>query len=305
MISILLGLMTKVVLLVALGYFVKKRGMISEEFERRLSGLVVNVIFPISVIASANNDFSTDKLKNICIIMMIGLLYYIGAIFVSTRVGKFLRFSEADQHIFMTMSVFANTGFIGIPVVLELYGSEGMLYAVIYNMFYQLFFFTYGIAMLSGDGTFKLKNAWNPSIKAALLACALFLLQIRFPAPVQDTVETVGNMVVPLSMMIIGFGLTDIRFRELFSDGRSYFVSLLRLVVFPGLVFLGCRVLGVGKELTMIGMIMSGIPSGSMNVIMAKEYNCDMDYATKAVVQSMIFGVITIPLMVMAGNILG
>lgn len=238
-------------------------------------------------------------------IMVIAFFYYTGAILISTGMGSFLHFSETDQHIFMTMSVFANTGFIGIPVVLELYGSEGMLYAVIYNMFYQLFFFTYGIAMLRGDGAFELKNAWNPSIKAVLLACVLFLLQIRFPAPIQDTIETVGNMVVPLSMMIIGFGLTDIRFRELFSDGRTYYVSLLRLIVFPGLVFFICHAFGVGKELTMIGTIMSGIPSGSMNVIMAKEYNCDMDYATKAVVQSMIFGVVTIPLMVMAGNILG
>lgn len=305
MITILLGLMLKVTLLVGLGYAVKKRGMITDELERGISNLVVNVFFPISVIASSNNDFSPDKVKNIVIIMVIAVIYYIMAILISTRLGRLLRFPEPDQHIFMTMSTFANTGFIGIPVVLELYGNEGMLYAVIYNMFYQLFFFTYGIAVLSGDGHFRLRNAWNPCIQSALAACVLFLLQIRFPAPIQDTVETVGGMVVPLSMMIIGFGLTDIRFREILSDFRAYYVSLLRLLVFPLLIFLGCRGLGVERELTVIAMIMSGVPSGSMNVIMAKQYGCDLDYATKAVIQSMIFGVVTIPLIVAAGNILG
>lgn len=293
--------MIKVVLLVALGYGLKKKGKISEELEKGLSGLLVNVIFPISVIASANNEFSADKLRNILIIMTVALIYYTGAIFLSARLGIFLRLEQEKQPIFMTMCSFANTGFIGIPIVLELYGKEGMLYAVIYNMFYQLFFFSYGIAMLSGDGRFRLKDAWNPCIQSALLAILLFLLPVDLPGPVQDTVETIGAMVVPLSMMIIGFGLSDIRFRDIFCDSKAYAVSLMRLIVFPVLVFWGCTLCGAGTELTMIAAIMSGIPSGSMNVIMAKQYGCDTDFATRAVVQSMIFGAITIPLMITLG----
>lgn len=304
MIEILLGLMLKVALLVGLGYAVKKRGMVSEELERGLSNLLVNVIFPISVIASSNNVFSMDKLKNILVIMAIALIYYIGAILLSTGIGKVLGLEKKTRNIFMTMSTFANTAFIGIPVVVELYGSEGMLYAVLYNMFYQVFFFTYGIAALSGNGSFRIRDAWNPCMKSVVVALILFLLQIKFPAPVQDTLETVGNMVVPLSMMIIGFGLTDIRFREIVTDMRAYCVSFVRLLLLPALVYAGCRLCGVNGQLTMIGTIMSGVPSGSMNVIMAKQYDCDLHYATKAVIQSMIFGVITIPLLVAAGNLL-
>lgn len=304
MINTLLGLMLKVVLLTGLGYAVKKMGMVTEEFEKVLSGLLVNVIFPISVIGSSNNDFSADKLKNIAVIVAIALVYYIGAIVLSSRIGKHLPLPEKDRHIFVTMSVFANTGFIGIPIVLELYGTEGMLYAVIYNMFYQFFFFTYGIALLSGDGKFSVKDAWNPCVKSALLALVLFLLQIKFPAPVQDTIETVGNMVVPLSMMIIGFGLTEIRFLDILRDAKAYAVSILRLLVFPALVFLLCRLCGVGPELTMIASIMSGVPSGSMNVIMAKQYGCDTDYATEAVVQSMLLCIVILPFMITAGTII-
>lgn len=301
MIEILMGMMIKVVLLVALGYGLKKKGKISEELDKGLSGLLVNVIFPISVIASANNEFSLDKLRNILIIMAVALIYYIGAILLSTRLGKLMGLDREKRPIFMTMCSFANTGFIGIPIVLELYGTEGMLYAVIYNMFYQLFFFSYGIAMLSGDGKFRLKDAWNPCIQSALLAILIFLLPVKLPGPVQDTVETIGNMVVPLSMLIIGFGLSEIRFRDIFCDAKAYVVSLMRLVIFPILVLLGCILCGAGRELTMIAMIMSGIPSGSMNVIMAKQYGCDTDFATRSVVQSMIFGVISIPLMIAAG----
>lgn len=42
----------------------------------------------------------------------------------------------------------------------------------------------------------------------------------------------------------------------------------------------------------------------SKNVIMAKQFDCDIDFATKAVIQSMIFGSISIPLLITAGNIL-
>ena len=104
MIATLLGLMLKVVLLVALGYYVKRKGMISDETERGLSNLLVNIIFPISVIASADNDFSADKLKNILIMMAIALVYYIAAILISTKAGRLLGLSNPDQRIFMTMS---------------------------------------------------------------------------------------------------------------------------------------------------------------------------------------------------------
>ena len=105
MIEILMGMMIKVVLLVALGYGLKKKGKISEELDKGLSGLLVNVIFPISVIASANNEFSLDKLRNILIIMAVALIYYIGAILLSTRLGKLIGLDREKQPIFMKTTI--------------------------------------------------------------------------------------------------------------------------------------------------------------------------------------------------------
>lgn len=304
MVEILLELMLKVALLVGLGFFVKRRGIISEEMERGLSNLLINVIFPISVVASANNEFSMEKMNNIIVILVIALIYYIGAILLSTQIAKWLRFEKKDQSIYMTMATFGNTAFVGIPIVMELFGSEGVLYAVIFNTVYDLYFFTYGIAVLSGEGKFSLREAWNPCTQSALIAMVLFVLQLRIPAPVQESMETVGNMVVPLSMMIIGFSLSDIRFREVVTDVRSYYVSAVRLLLLPALVFAGCRLCGVSRTMTMLGTVMAALPCGSMNVIMAKQYDCDLSFATKSVVQSMIFGVVTIPLLVALGNLI-
>ena len=74
------------------------------------------------------------------------------------------------------MAVFANVGFIGFPVVAELYGKEGTLYAVIYNLAYQIFLFTAGTALLSGKKEVDWKEMLlDPMTATSLAAIAIFL----------------------------------------------------------------------------------------------------------------------------------
>lgn len=303
--TLLLHLLIKVFLLIVLGYFLKKRNGISEEFEDGLSNLLMKVIMPFSVLGSSNTELSAHLLKNIGFICILAFFYYLFTLLILKWASKRLHAPEQKKTIFIMMSVFANTGFLGFPIMTELYGSEGLLYAVIYNLFYQLFFFTYGTYLVSGDKKLDVKGiVKNPVNLSLVAAIALLLLQIPIPAALSDTFASLAGMMVPISMILIGCSLAKVSLLTIFEDRTSYYVSFLRLLLFPLLMLGVTMALGLEKPICIAATLMTALPSGSLNVIIAKQYHCEPDYAARTVVQCMIFSIFTIPLMIYLCNLI-
>ena len=298
--AVLLNLAVKVAILLALGYLVKKTGLLTAEMEKGISGLLVQVICPFSIIASGHNDYSSEMVANMGLMALIAFAYYVIAILIMRPVRERMKLNRNGKAVFLTLSVFCNAAFIGYPLFQELYGNEGFIYAVIYNFFFQVFFFTYGVSIISGMTQINWKKIILTPLNASLvIMLVLFLFQIKLPAPVQDTLQMVGNMMVPLSMMIIGASLVGMKPAQILKDRASYAVSFFRLIFFPLLTLIVMKLLGFSGKLLVIGVVMAGLPSGSMNVIFAKQYDCEADFAARAVVQTMLFCLVTIPLLLL------
>lgn len=303
--SVLLNLLIKVFLLISLGYFLKKRAVVSEELEDGLSDLLMRVVIPVSIVGSATTKFSGDVLKNIGFIALFAFFYYLLSLVIMRQISLRMPISSNKQIITMMMTVFANTSFLGFPVMTELYGQEGLIYAVVYNLFYQLFFFTYAISLISGDKKVNLLTiAKNPSNIAVLVAALLFVLPFQLPKALTDTMNSLSSMIVPISMMLIGCSLAKVKLSAIFKDRISYFVSGLRLLIFPCIMLFVTRLIGLDPKVCAVASLMTALPTGSLNVIVAKQYQCEPDYAASTVVQCMIFSIFTIPLMIYLCNLL-
>lgn len=187
-----------------------------------------------------------------------------------------------------------------MPLLQQLYGNEGMLYSVIYNLAYQIFLFGYGVNIVSGKKGSVIKTVLlDPGTVASIAAIAVFCSPFRFPAPVSKTLDIVGGMIVPISMMIIGCKLSQIRLKELFLDWKSWLVSLFRLMIFPFAMLLAMRLLHVEKTLADSMVVMTGLPAGALNVIIAEKYHCGEEFAAKAVSLSTFLMILSLPLLIM------
>lgn len=304
-IDVLLNMAGKIVLLIFFGYFLKKRGVITEEMQKGLSNLLVAGVLPCSILASANVEFSREMGVNLGKVALIALAYYILSAFTMTLLSRFLKIDDASRKIFITMSVFANNAFIGFPIVAELFGDENVLFAVVFNIFYNLFMFTYGTMLLGRNGKISIKSIFNsPVTIASLCSVVLFLTPFRLPVFLQDTLNTVGNLTVPISMMIIGCTLTGIKPSQILKDKYSYLVSALRLLIFPLAMFAAMKLLHMDTLAASVCVLMAALPSGSLNVILAEQYDCNPKYAARTVVQSMLLMPFTLPLIILVINLL-
>jgi len=298
MLSILLNLMGKVMLLVALGYLLRKYEIITARFQKDITGFMLKVALPANVLTTSNNPFSHELSHNLLLVTAAAVVYFASTLLLTRLIGRFLPLSQKGRTLFSLMVTFANTAFIGFPLAEELFGSEGLLYAVVFNIIWILLFYTVGISMFSGKNSVQLKSIVTvPVSVASVLAVLIYLSPFRFPGFVMDTLSSLGAMVAPISMLIIGCSLTQINLLDILRDRYSYLVSALRLVGIPAVILLILRLLpGFPSAVALAICLECCLPVASMSVVYSQEYDCEPAYASRAVMQSMLLMIFTVPL---------
>lgn len=291
-------LIIKIFLLMGFGFLVKKYGLLPDPVEQGLSSLLLSAILPMTIIASGDVELTSALAGGLRVTALTVGIYFLVSIVLLSLLSRFLPVGQDEKLMFVILTAFANVGFLGFPVMNALYGTEGVLYAVIYNLGFQLSFFTWGIAKLSEGGKFEWKTLCKmPVTIASFVTLILVVTPLRMPALLQDTISTIGDMTTPLSLLLIGCSFTKMRVRELFCDKWSYLVSALRLVIFPLImlgILLALHVTGVaGASCVML----TALPCAAIGAIYAEQYQRTPAFAARAVVQSTLLMLITFPLM--------
>ena len=299
-IETILGILLKMAVMIAIGYLLRKRNIITEEVQKGLSDILLKVVLPLSILDSAHYAYNGALFHAMTVVAIVSVSFYATGLFAMTLISRILPLEKNQKKIFVTMTVFQNTGFVGIPVMSALFAEQGLLMAVIFNLSYNLFMYTYGINSLSGRGGVDLKKiVRNPVTIMSVISILIFMSPFRLPEIIAAPIADVGSMSVPLSMMIMGGSLAKVPLLGLLKDKYSYLVSLIRLVVFPLLVLLILKLIGVSPVTASVCVLMTALPCGTMNVIFAEKYNCAPEFASKAVFQSMTLMAVTLPLMIL------
>ena len=128
-----------------IGYLSYKKQWITDHTESQLSGLVLNIFNPAliisGVVGSSENGNWTMVLTNLLLaVILFAILILISPLFV-----RILRIPKNQRNIYSVMLIFSNLGFMGIPIIEELYGKGAIFYVVLYSFVYSIIFYSYGI----------------------------------------------------------------------------------------------------------------------------------------------------------------
>ncbi|MCI5699667.1 MAG: AEC family transporter [Lachnospiraceae bacterium] len=289
------GLLIKVICMVLFGVFLRKKNIITKELQAGLSSLLLNAILPISVVGSVEPQCTPRMVQALLWTALISTVYYFFAFGLSKLMTAKMSLSVQGKQIFIMMNMFANVGFIGMPLCSALCGKEGFLIAVVYNLVYQVFLVFVGIPMLRGQKGICWEMLKDPLLIVSLAALAVFVSPFRLPTVVQEVCDDIGSMMVPVSMLIIGSDLADQKLSVLFKDVHSYLVCTMRLIVYPLLMFVIIKQMDLPSMVLVPTILLTALPCGSLNVILAKQYDCEPEFASRAVILSMVLMVITLP----------
>ena len=293
--------MLKLFLLLVLGFVLFKCHIFDEYTNKKISALIVNVASPMLIISSIAGVEGNNK-SIVFLMIGAGILMYIGFIILGKIINRIFPFPKKDWPVYECMVVFANTGFMGYPVLLDVFGQEAVFYASLIHMAFNFFVYTYAIMCLtkSDDSEFKLnfKQLLTPGIVLIFIGILIYLFDIQLPSVLMDTINSVGSLTAPLSMMMIGSSLAVYPIKDSFTDWRSYVFAFVRLIIVPFMTMIVCRLLHINPYYANITIITNAMPVGSMVLMLATQYNANIKIVTRNIVVSTLLSVITIPIVV-------
>ena len=293
--------MLKLFLLLILGFVLFKCHIFDEYTNKKISALIVNVASPMLIISSIAGVEGSNK-SIVFLMIDAGILMYIGFIILGKIINRIFPFPKKDWPVYECMVVFANTGFMGYPVLLDVFGQEAVFYASLIHMAFNFFVYTYAIMCLTkgDDSEFKLnfKQLLTPGIILIFVGIFIYLFDIQLPSVLMDTINSVGSLTAPLSMMMIGSSLAVYPIKDSFTDWRSYVFAFVRLMIVPFVTMIMCRLLHIDAYYANITIITNAMPVGSMVLMLATQYNANVKIVTRNIIVSTLLSVITIPIVV-------
>lgn len=286
-------------LIMIVGVYARKKDILSKEASKSFSNFLTNITLPCLLISSFNYSYSVDMIAKATIMFAYSMIIHITLIFVS-RILTF-KYPENSKKVLRFATIFSNCGFMGYPVLESLFGKIGVFYGAIFNIPFNIFMFSIGIMIYTGKKDLKtLKEVLiNPGIIATFLGLLMFIFSIKLPYSLLTAMSTVGSMTTPLSMIIVGAMLSEIKFKDVFSGTLVYYASFLRLIAVPFLTLGILKLLNADKLLMQVAVIIEAMPAAVLGSVLAEKYGADTVLASRSVFISTIISMVTIPFVAM------
>ena len=293
-----LEVMVMLFTMVILGYAACKLGYMGDKFDKKLSSIVVDITCPLVVLSSVMGDEMPD-LSLILPLVGVGFLTYIILLVFGFWVPRFISKNHDDQGMIGFSLMFANVGFIGYPIVANIFGPKAVFYAALLNVPNTFFIFTAGVMLVKGEYSirqFNPKVLLSPALIGAFIAALLVAFGVHTPEMIARPITMVGNITVPAALMIIGSSMARLPLREIIGSGKVYATSFLRLVIVPLSVYFLFRLCGVNTLINNINTVVIAMPVASFGTMFCMKYGRNPSLMTEATFITTLFSIITIPL---------
>lgn len=291
--------------IMALGYILNKIGLMNREFNGQLTKLILNVTTPALILDSVLGEDTTLSNRTVLITFLVSAAMYLLLPVFAKLITLLIRAPKKQRGIYDFMSIYANVGFMGFPLVNAILGPNALLLTAIFNIMFNLSVYSVGPLILcsqdpkSQTEKFSLKKILSPGISFSVAAVIFYLCHISLPDSVCTIIKNVGSLTSTLAMLVIGSTLAGIRFKDMFSDWRIYAHMVLRQILLP-LALWPLMKLAISDSLLLtVTFIMLIMPVGNTSVLFATEYHQDEALAAKGVFITTVFCIATIPLLVL------
>lgn len=293
--------MCSLIIIVIAGFVSHKRGIINEEFERKLSGFVIKVTCPALLISSTMGDKMPDR-EHIPMLLLVSLLTYVILIPLAYIQPVLMRVKRDLRGMYSFMLTYSNVGFIGYPVVASIFGSDAVFYACILNVFNTITVFIWGVMFISGENLkngFRFRLFVSPAMIATYISVVIVILNLHTPKAIAMPLSILGNMTVPSSLIVIGAALAEIPTRKMVGTPHIFIMCFLKLLVLPLLVYYAMIMIGIDTRISSINMILIAMPVASFGTMFCMQMGKDETTMSQGTFWTTLLSVVSIPLLAM------
>jgi len=286
-------------ILMLVGLMINKLGFMHAQTSTDLTNILLYVVSPCLIIKAFEQTFSADRLQMLGRVIIAIVVIYALMIIITQLAFKRVK-DDNLRRIMRYGSVYSNAGFMGIPLTSSLFGATGVFYAVASLAAFNIFSWTHGISLFTGKQSSRRDNVkqivLNPNIIAIIAGLMIFITSFQLPTIANSAITYVSSINTPLSMIVIGNSLADVKLNRETLDKRLWWVLLLRNLIFPYLAIVVLQLLGISGVPLYTTVLMAACPVAGIVVLFSLKVHGNPGPAVALMSISTILSVVTIPL---------
>lgn len=282
---------------------------------------VLNIVLPTFIVIIVG--FILGKVKKVDISVPVDALFYIGipALAFTSMISKQIVMLDALKIWASVLFILVGTGLtalivfkaahfkhsglyvaviimnavnIPFPVMSMAYGQAGLMAATLFYIPVTLLSFSVGVMILSRrnwkDGIKETLKV--PAIYGAVLGLIFNLAGIKVPDVVYKPIEIIGAMVIPLTLLVLGYRLASVRITDLKATALA---SIIRVGVGLGMGFAAAAIFGLSGVSRSVVILDSAMPSAVNTSILAMKYGNEPELVASVVFVTTVASLLIIP----------
>lgn len=289
-------------IIILVGVYGSKKGIITKDLNKGLTNILIKIALPFMIVSSFMFTYDDTIKSNV----LKTFYYSLGAYALMAAVSfiMLLPVKRDKKTVLHFANIFVNTGYVGFPVLNSIFGAEGVIYGSIFNLFFVILVWTYGLMLYRGNlekGYLKkeiISLLFNPSIIALIIGIVFMVFNIKIDGALLQSVKSIANITGPLSIIIIGVILSDVKIKHHLKDWTVYYGIVIKLLFIPTAVFFISLILGDSSKAVYSVIIMTAMPASTMTSIFAEMYDKEKEFAAVIVSATTLISLITVPVLI-------
>ncbi len=238
------------------------------------------------------------------------LLAYFGGCAITYVVARLVaarafKMDGAQQSLFGMGTIFSNTVLLGIPLVKVTLGDDSLPVVSLILIFNSLLLWSLVTISVEwarnrdlsvgGIGRTASEVITNPVVAGILLGTAFGFTGLTLPAPIDQTLQLIGQAAVPMSLIVLGMGLAQYGVRDGWRPSLA--ITAMKLTLLPLTVYVLGRAMDLPlRELRTI-VVLASLPIGANVYLMARQFRAMEGPVAASLVWSTLVAAFTTPLL--------
>ncbi|MFW6229373.1 MAG: AEC family transporter [Halanaerobium sp.] len=285
-------------LLIAVGYFLRRNKHLDKKETGAISKLLLDLILPAMLISSLQIDITAKMLGDFTDLFLYWIAFYLILIGLAALISKLFPISTDKKIVLKFFLIFGNVGYMGLPVIDVIFPENGIFFGSIGVVVFNIFLWTYGANLfLRGNDKKKisLRDIFNNGVIAIIIGLFLMLTGIKLPDSIMTAVDMLAEATFPLSMLVIGSGLAQIKISGIFKDLNIIAYSTLKLLIIPAAALVILNYFRIDDPIRTILVLQIAMPAAANGVIFAERYEGNYVFAAECLFLSTLMAALSIP----------
>jgi predicted permease len=304
-----------ILVLMAIGFGARKRGVVSAVGTSEMVRVLIAIIYPCLIFSSVTRlnaqELAANWIMPVMALAIAGTGLALGL--VSLRFMKGIDPRRASAFLFQ--NTVNNYLFLPLPLVMLLWGTQGVALLVFASMGFELVVWTVGVFLFNRASKLAegVRMMFGPPLIALIFSigwvCVRDLLSPELPPTglfadlarrlldlTYFGAETVGKATVAVSMVVSGSRIAALDVGAAF-DKQVWILSALRLVVTPVIFISLLKMIPMDETAYGILAVVAVMPAAVTSLVFSERFGGDSDFIATSLLITHLAAVVTIPLL--------